>query len=245
MEVKAFERVALKNFPDEIFRDDQKLQDLVDNGVIEKIEKEMRTYPPFEEIPTWICGAHDYPKSSLFMYNSAHEELEFFKGKKGLSYWLWEFIKVDLEEHSRQELRESISETVNDIRKDTQAIQVNELKEKIAEKTVRLKDEIEKLDKKTQDQFDRIRKLIGTSEKYLDWRVFSSDIEQLKQTHVPKGEFDIEIKRLNERIDALNTRIADLREVKLARTRTILEVALGIATITSTLVAALLAAHIL
>jgi hypothetical protein len=101
-------------------------------------------------------------------------------------------------------------------------------------------EDIKRVDKELLD----VRKIMGASKEYQDWRVLVSDVDRLKGEHLPKGEFEKEIDRLDERIDALNSRIDDLREVRFARARTILEIALGVMTITSTIIAALLAAHI-
>ena len=65
-----------------------------------------------------------------------------------------------------------------------------------------------------------------------DFRVFITDIEYLKKSHVHKEVFLVEIKRLDEKInrglEALNTRIEDLKAIKFWSKRTLLEIALAI-----------------
>jgi len=112
---------------------------------------------------------------------------------------------------------------------------------KLAKEMDKALGDIKRVDKELLD----VRKTMGASKEYQDWRVLVSDVDRLKGEHVPKGEFERVIERLDERIDALNTRIDDLREVRFARTRAILEIVLGAVTVTSTIIAALLVAHII
>lgn len=136
-----------------------------------------------------------------------------------------------------------IKETVSDIRRDAKEIPVAELRTKITEATERLENEMKQLDKKLKEEVSGVRRLIGTSETYLDWKAFTTDFEHLKKTHIAKDVFDVNIKRLDEKIEkgleslatridkgleALNTRIEDLKAIKFWSKRTLLEIALGI-----------------
>lgn len=138
-----------------------------------------------------------------------------------------------------KEKRKRIEETVKDIKKDASAIDETELRIRIIEKTERLENQTKQLDKKLRKEIGRVRKLIGTSEKYLDWRAFSADVEHLKETHITKGTFDAHIKRLDDKIDTLkenlNTRIEDLKAIKFWSKRTLLEIALAIMTVIAAL----------
>lgn len=80
-----------------------------------------------------------------------------------------------------------------------------------------------------------VRKLIGTTKEYQDWRLLVSDVEAFKATpHIGKALFDSEIKRLDQRIDAL-------KEVKFWSKRTIVDIVLAAIAAASTIIAALLA----
>jgi len=83
-----------------------------------------------------------------------------------------------------------------------------------------------------------VRQLIGVSQVYQDWRVLASDVETLKKTpRVSKEIFDSEIKRLDQRIDAL-------REIRFWSKRTIVDILLAVVATASTIIAALLAAGV-
>lgn len=109
---------------------------------------------------------------------------------------------------------------------------VAELRTKILEATERLENQVKQLDKKLKEEVSGMRRLIGTSEKYLDWKAFTTNFEHLKETHIAKDVFDVHMKRLDEKIEkgleALNTRIEDLKAMKFWSKRTFLEIALAI-----------------
>lgn len=84
-----------------------------------------------------------------------------------------------------------------------------------------------------------VRKLIGTTKEYQDWKLLVSDVETFKRTpYIKKALFDSEIRRLDQRIDAL-------KEVKFWSKRTIVDVALAVIAAASTIIAALLATGII
>ena len=72
----------------------------------------------------------------------------------------------------------------------------------------------------------------SNGEDFQDLRVYTTDVEYLKKTHVHKEVFLVEIKRLDEKInrglEALNTRIEDLKAIKFWSKRTLLEIALAV-----------------
>jgi hypothetical protein len=102
--------------------------------------------------------------------------------------------------------------------------------------------EIARIDAKVSDEIGGVRKIIGASKEFQDFRVFTTDVEDLKKTHVPKDVFVSEIKRLDEKIDsglqALNTRMDDLKAIRFWSKRTLLEIALAILAALATLYAA-------
>jgi len=80
-----------------------------------------------------------------------------------------------------------------------------------------------------------VRKMIGASEKYQDWRVLASDVAALKGVpHVSKEAFDSEIKRLDQRIETL-------KEIKFWSKRTVIDLILAVIATASTTIATLLA----
>jgi hypothetical protein len=135
----------------------------------------------------------------------------------------------------KKEQRRRIKEAIEVIKKDAETIDGEKLRRKVMMNIGRLEKRIKEMNTKFEDSTNRLRRMIGTSEKYLDWKAFSSDIEHLKETHVTKGEFKSEIKRLGEKIDAVNVRIEDLKAIKFWSKRTLLEMALAIIAAIATL----------
>lgn len=88
-----------------------------------------------------------------------------------------------------------------------------ETKTRLSERVQRIEDALRKirqyegLDKKVtsiEGDIKGIRKLVGFSEEFQDWRLMVLDIDRLKQEHVPKDLFIGEINTLKARIDALS-----------------------------------------
>jgi hypothetical protein len=99
--------------------------------------------------------------------------------------------------------------------------------------------EIARIDAKYSEEIGGVRKIIGASEEFQDFRVFTTEVEDLKKTHIPKDVFVSEVKRLDEKIDkglqALNTRMEDLKAIKFWSKRTLLDIALAILAVLATL----------
>lgn len=83
-----------------------------------------------------------------------------------------------------------------------------------------------------------MRRLVGESKEFQDWRVMVSDVDILKKNHVSKELFESEIKRLDQRIESL-------REIKFWSKRTALDIVLAVVATVSTTIATLLAAGII
>lgn len=119
--------------------------------------------------------------------------------------------------------------------------ELTEMTEKIDEalKEIKRIDEHETKLNELERDIGGVRTLIGASEKYQEWRVLTSDVNALKRMpHVSKEVFDSEIKRLDQRIDAL-------KEIKFWSRRTIVDVILAVIATASTTIAGLLAAGII
>jgi len=84
-----------------------------------------------------------------------------------------------------------------------------------------------------------VRKLIGASIEFQDWRLLIEDVERLKNSsYISRDFFDNVVKRLDQRID-------DIKEIKFWSKRTIIDVGLAVIATASTLIAALLGAGII
>jgi len=104
-----------------------------------------------------------------------------------------------------QREREKIEETVGDIRRDVEAIPEKvELRNKIIEATGRLEEQIKKLDKKYEEEISGFRKIVGTTKEFQDFRVFTTDVTDLKKSHVPREVFDAKVSELHTRINSLS-----------------------------------------
>lgn len=82
------------------------------------------------------------------------------------------------------------------------------------------------------EEIGGVRKLIGTTKEFQDFRAFAADVEALKESHIYREVFDSEIKRIDEKInkglESLNTRIEDIKAIKFWSKRTLLEITLAI-----------------
>ena len=123
-------------------------------------------------------------------------------------------LKTQLKQISDENLRSSALSTTEGI-----SSRITEVK-KI--------DEHEKRIEKIEQDIGGVRKIIGVTKEFQDWRILVSDVNRLKGEHVPKEVFESEIKRLEDKIKGTNTRIEDLKAIKFWSKRTLLEIALGI-----------------
>jgi hypothetical protein len=92
--------------------------------------------------------------------------------------------------------------------------------------------------KRIDEEISKVRQLVGRSKEFQDWKLLISDVDRLKGENVPRGVFESEVKRLDQKIDSL-------REIKFWSTRTVVDIALAIIATVSTIIAALLAAGII
>ncbi len=93
--------------------------------------------------------------------------------------------------------------------------------------------------KAMKDEIDGVRKLIGSSKEYQDWKVLVEEVAEFKKGHsVTKELFDSEIRRLDQRVDSV-------KEIRVGSRRMVLEIALAVIAAASTMLAALLGAGII
>jgi len=131
----------------------------------------------------------------------------------------WRFVR---------EQRRKIEKIVDDLKANARTIPETGVRTKVLGTTKELEEQIKELNQKVEEEIGRLRQVIGSSEKYLDFKAFTSDIEHLKSTHITKETFDANIQRFDEKIDAVSTRIQDLKEMKLWSKRTVLEIGLAV-----------------
>lgn len=148
------------------------------------------------------------------------------------------------------EVKEAFSDIFKEKRVSEIERETDELKKgiaQIAEKSIRaeLIATTNKIDKtlkeirRIDEEINSMRTLMGVSQEYQDWRLLVSDVESFKKTpHVTKVLFESEIKRLDQRIDAL-------KEIKFWSKRTIADIILAVIATASTTIAGLLAAGII
>ena len=162
------------------------------------------------------------------------------KAQKDIRILLLE-TRIELEKENLDRNTEEILTEVNLIQDETQRKKLLSATEEIISSLGKLKS-YEEQDKKIagmKEEIGDVRKLIGTSIEFQDWRLLIDDVERLKNSSfVSRDLFDNVIKRLDQRID-------DLREIKFWSKRTILDVSLAVIATASTLIAALLGAGII
>lgn len=145
-----------------------------------------------------------------------------------------EIIKASMKKIEDAKLREKMLEVTGKIDKSISTIKKLEHYEK-------------RLDK-IEQEIGGVRTMIGATKEFQDFRVLTTDLEDLKKSHIHKDVVTTEIKRLDEKIDktlenlktrmeALNTRIEDLKAIKFWSKRTLLEIALAILATLTTLYA--------
>lgn len=93
--------------------------------------------------------------------------------------------------------------------------------------------------KRIDEDVGKVRQLVGVTKEIQDWRLLVSDVDRLREEHVPREVFDTHIKRIDEKIDkglqALSTRVEDLKAIKFWSKRTIIDIILIIATFSTTI----------
>lgn len=207
------------------------------------------------EAPDWH-ESRWYPIRNLYMLLFNHD---FWTDKDTQDHEV--FAKKELHDFmwiaNRLVQQEKIEKTTTAIKKEALEIPQKERRSKILEATKRIDEALIQL--KRLDTYEKkiltieteikgVRKMIGTTKEFQDFRVFATDVEELKKSHTHKDIFIAEIKRLDEKIDntldilktkidALNIRIEDLKAIKFWSKRTLLEIALAILATIATLFA--------
>ena len=196
MQIVVFKDAEFNDFLDRA-ADEPRLKALLNPDNITNVTQALRKN--LSEQPVhWIDSAN---------YTSELLLLSFAEDPRSEPYTLADhfFFEVthELSDLMREKHRREIEETVDDLKRDAEAIPVGiELRNKILENTQRLDGQIKQLNDKVEQEISALRKLIGSSESVQDWRLLISDVHRLKGEHVPKEVFESRIKELSTKIEA-------------------------------------------
>jgi len=142
----------------------------------------------------------------------------------------------------------TIEQNTDGLRKSIAKIPEEDIREELLTTTTKINGALQEI-RRVDEEIGKVRRFIGITKEVQDWRLLVSDVDRLKGEHVPKGEFDAHIKRLDEKIDtglkALDKRIEDMKAIRFWSKRMILDITLAMIAVASTTIAALLAAGIL
>jgi hypothetical protein len=156
---------------------------------------------------------------------------------KTMMSWIIRFEQRQLIDRKTEDIKNE-AEKVVDVDQRSRLIRAAE---EIKESLGKLKN-LEKQDQRIsaiEGEITGVRKLIGESKEYQDWRLLVEDVAEFKRCQpIKKDLFESEIKRLDQRIDSL-------KEIKVSSKRAALEVVLALVAASSTIIAALLAAGII
>jgi len=220
----------------------KRLLDLLSSQEIQDIHKIIGSIEP-RAGTRWISSWMPLYNSALVM---SRDDPRTENSPNALSMNLTEAMNFYAARYLEDKQRAKIEETVSSLRKDAEAIPKDfDFRDKIIETTARLEAQVEQLNKKVDEEIGGVRRLVGTTKDFQDFRVFTTDVTDLKKSHVPREVFDSEIKRLEQKIDSMKEIIASMKEIKFWSKNNILIISLAIIATASTLIAALLAAHII
>lgn len=237
MKTEVFENVKYEDFSK--ISEDPRFVNMADGKTVDWIKNAIPRGIPKKLPPTWGLRRGPLEGGWLILINGdpLGGRLFFFRflGAQNIDHLLIE--------HNRKKQKEKVETIVHALKRDAEAIPKGvDLRNKIIENTKRLEGQIEELSDRFVKEVDELHKFIGSSGKFMSLKAFTSEIEHLKETHIAKDVIGAEIKRLDEKIErgleALNTRIEDLKAIKFWSKRTFLEIALAIWGAIVTLIAA-------
>ena len=105
-------------------------------------------------------------------------------------------------EHTTASLKDYINKS-----EPTDKVELTEITKKIdtALQEIKRIDEHDKKILSVEKDIVGMRRLVGESKEFQEWRALTSDVQRLKDEHVARKEFDANIRRLDEKIDSVNT----------------------------------------
>lgn len=214
-----------KRFPDMMFKIHEDVKNVEAGEFVRKYKKEFSF--PLEDIDLSYDSLLVLTKDSLRSFPRLRSSLEIAKSCLRDLFLSFRDEQVNVIERTTARLKKSIAKIPE---KDTK-------KELLAntKKIDRSLNEIRRLD----EEIRKVRQLVGVTKEIQDWKLLISDVNRLKTEHVPREVFGTEVRRIDDRIDrgleALNTRIEDLKAIKFWSKRTLLEIALAIMAVIATL----------
>lgn len=139
-------------------------------------------------------------------------------------------LKIDDAEKVVDNFKKKIKDIKQDEIRENLASSVEEIDKLISSYIDRLEKQ-EATVTTVKEDIDGVKQMVGVSKEFQDWRLLVTDVKKLKDEHISKGEFKAHMIRLDEKIekglDALNTRIEDLKAIKFWSKRTLLEIVLA------------------
>lgn len=117
---------------------------------------------------------------------------------------------------SSERQKKKIENNIADIKREAEKIQVAEMRGQVIGVTERLESRLRELDKKLEiskltseskdsealeEEIAAIRKIVGSTKEYSDWKTLLEEIESLKETHIPREVVEANLQRLESKID--------------------------------------------
>lgn len=215
--------------------------------------EDIKNYGFFKDVkrePDWI-NSLTYGEKRAFLLCTEEEARE---DPEWIAKMLMDSINFSFGDYYMEAQKEQIGESTSKLKKDATLIPAPNIRTRVLEaadkidNALRQMDHLKKYDKRLgfiEREIGGVRKLIGVTKEYQDFIVLTSAVDEIRKNYVNRSLFDEAIKRIDERINGVNTRIEDIKAIKFWSKRTIVDVILGAIATTSTLIAALLAAGIL
>jgi len=122
-------------------------------------------------------------------------------------------IRNRLKSRERFNEYKAIEEDIGTIKSASKKIEDGKLRERMLNTASKIDNSISTIKKieryeqrldKFETEIGGVRKMIGTAKEFQDFRIFSTDVDELKKSHVHKEVFDSKIKELSTRIDSLS-----------------------------------------
>jgi len=215
--------------------------------------EDIKNYGFFKDVkrkPSWTSSLTYGDERAFLLFTEEKAR----KNPEWIAKALIRSIKSSFYEYHMDTQREQIGESTSKLKKDATLIPAPNIRTRVLDaadkidNALRQMEHLKKYDKRLgfiEQEIGGVRKLIGVTKEYQDFIVLTSTVDEIKKNYVNRPLFDETIKRVDERINGVNTRIEDIKTIKFWSKRTIIDVILGAIATTSTLIAALLAAGIL
>lgn len=220
-----------------------------------------------KEKPFWVRSARTLPSGlsclndifrdkagSVFSYGSAAALLVFWEKDARrqpdfVARTIFNGLRGEIRRRLAENQRKKIEESASTLRQDASAISNEELRARVLMSTGNIQQALQGMNQLDsherklgliEQEIKGVRRLIGTTKEYQDFRVLTSTVDDIRRDYVTKPVFDETVRRLEERANALNTRLNDLREVRIWSKRTLVDVILALIATAAAIYAAIL-----